>query len=60
MTVSVPPPRILPSVRGDRLVKLRRLDEARAEFARAAAMTRNTAERELLLGRARDCRYQSP
>ena len=50
----------LPSVRGDLLVKLRRLDEARADFERAAAMTRNTAERELLLGRARDCRHQSP
>ncbi|EDZ98163.1 unknown sigma factor, partial [Burkholderia sp. H160] len=43
----------LPSVRGDLLVKLGRVDEARAEFERAAAMTRNTRERELLLDRAR-------
>jgi predicted RNA polymerase sigma factor len=43
----------LPSVRGDLLAKLGRNDEARAEFERAAAMTRNTRERELLLGRAR-------
>ncbi|OLL31839.1 RNA polymerase subunit sigma-24 [Burkholderia sp. SRS-W-2-2016] len=43
----------LPSVRGDLLVKLARIDEARAEFERAAAMTRNARERELLLERAR-------
>jgi predicted RNA polymerase sigma factor len=43
---------LLPSVRGDLLVKLGRLDEARAEFERAASMTRNTRERELLLRRA--------
>lgn len=43
----------LPSVRGDLLAKLGRLDEARAEFERAAAMTRNVRERELLLERAR-------
>ncbi|MGV2292747.1 RNA polymerase sigma factor [Trinickia sp. YCB016] len=43
----------LPSVRGDLLAKLGRMDEARAEFERAAAMTRNTKERELLLTRAR-------
>ncbi|RKP59223.1 RNA polymerase sigma factor [Pararobbsia silviterrae] len=42
----------LPSVRGDLLAKLGRVDEARAEFARAAAMTRNARERELLLDRA--------
>ena len=46
---------LLPSVRADLLRKLGRLDEARAEFARAAALTRNTRERELLLNRARDC-----
>jgi RNA polymerase sigma factor (sigma-70 family) len=44
---------LLPSVRGDLLVKVGRLDEARAEFERAASMTRNTRERELLLDRAR-------
>ena len=43
----------LPSVRGDLLEKLGRLEEARAEFERAAAMTRNARERELLLERAR-------
>ncbi|MGF7131317.1 RNA polymerase sigma factor (sigma-70 family) [Paraburkholderia sp. EB58] len=43
----------LPSVRGDLLAKLGRMDEARAEFERAAAMTRNARERELLLERAR-------
>lgn len=43
----------LPSVRGDLLAKLGRMDEARAEFERAAAMTRNERERELLLERAR-------
>jgi predicted RNA polymerase sigma factor len=42
----------LPSVRGDLLEKLGRVDEARAEFERAAAMTRNARERELLLERA--------
>ena len=46
---------LLPSVRGDLLVKLGRLDEARAEFERAAALTRNTRERTLLLERATAC-----
>ena len=44
---------LLPSVRGDFLVKLGRFEEARAEFERAAALTRNARERELLLDRAR-------
>jgi predicted RNA polymerase sigma factor len=44
---------LLPSVRGDLLAKLGRSDEARAEFERAAALTRNARERELLLNRAR-------
>lgn len=43
---------LLPSVRGDLLRKLGRLDEARAEFSRAAALTQNSRERELLLSRA--------
>ncbi len=43
---------LLPSVRGDLLHRLGRLDEARAEFARAAEMTRNERERTLLLKRA--------
>ena len=46
----------LPSVRGDLLYKLGRFDEARAEFERAAALARNTRERELLLARARRAR----
>jgi predicted RNA polymerase sigma factor len=46
---------LLPSVRGDLLKKLGRLDEARAEFERAASLTRNARERELLHERAREC-----
>ncbi|MFG1679824.1 RNA polymerase sigma factor [Nonomuraea sp. NPDC049269] len=46
---------LLPSVRGDLLVKLGRPEEARAEFERAAAMTRNTRERTLLQERAAAC-----
>jgi RNA polymerase sigma factor (sigma-70 family) len=46
---------LLPSVRGDLLVKLGRFAEARVEFKRAAALTRNTRERELLLERAAGC-----
>jgi predicted RNA polymerase sigma factor len=46
---------LLPSVRGDLLAKLGRTAEARAEFERAAAMTRNARERALLLKRAVDC-----
>ena len=46
---------LLPSVRGDLLAKLHRFDEARAEFERAAALTQNARERELLLERARAC-----
>jgi RNA polymerase sigma factor (sigma-70 family) len=44
---------LLPSVRGDLLLKVGRRGEARAEFERAAAMTRNARERDLLLERAR-------
>jgi RNA polymerase sigma factor (sigma-70 family) len=44
---------LLPSVRGDLLMKLGRRDEARPEFERAASLTRNARERELLLARAR-------
>jgi RNA polymerase sigma factor (sigma-70 family) len=46
---------LLPSVRGDLLVKLGRYDEARTEFERAGAMTRNERERTLLLSRAAEC-----
>ena len=43
---------LLPSLRGDFLVKLGRQEEARAEFERAASLTRNARERTLLLERA--------
>jgi len=43
---------LLPSVRGDLLTKLGRFDEARGEFERAASLTSNARERELLLERA--------
>jgi RNA polymerase sigma-70 factor (ECF subfamily) len=46
---------LLPSVRGDLLWKLGRMKEARAEFQRAAELTRNVREREFLLGRASQC-----
>jgi predicted RNA polymerase sigma factor len=46
----------LPSVRGDLLAKLGRREEARTEFERAAAMTQNGVEREMLLSRAREMR----
>ncbi len=43
---------LLPSVRGDLLTKLGRFDEARTEFERAASLTRNAPERNMLLARA--------
>ena len=46
---------LLPSVRGDLLTKLNRHYEARTEFTRAATLTRNTRERNLLLQRAKEC-----
>jgi RNA polymerase sigma factor (sigma-70 family) len=46
---------LLPSVRGELLRRLDRHAEARTEFERAAGMTRNERERELLLAKARDC-----
>lgn len=46
---------LLPSVRGDLLSKLGRFDEARAEFQRAASLTQNARERDLLLERAAAC-----
>jgi RNA polymerase sigma-70 factor (ECF subfamily) len=50
---------LLPSVRGDLLKKLSRFDEARAEFERAASLTRNARERQLLLARAQECAPRS-
>lgn len=46
---------LLASVRGDFLAKLGRLEEARAEFERAAALTQNARERDLMLSRAAAC-----
>jgi predicted RNA polymerase sigma factor len=46
---------LLPAVRGDLLRKLGRSDEARAEFERAASLTENVRERQLLLKRAAEC-----
>jgi RNA polymerase sigma-70 factor (ECF subfamily) len=46
---------LLPSVRGDLLEKLGRLDEARGEYERAASLTRNEAQRRLLADRAAAC-----
>ena len=43
---------LLPAVRGDLLAKLGRFDEARTEFERAASLTRNAREKDLLLSRA--------
>jgi RNA polymerase sigma factor (sigma-70 family) len=50
----------LPSVRGDLLARLGRRAEARVEFARAADMTRNTRERDLLLARAAEMDRPGP
>ncbi len=50
---------LLPSVRGDMLAKLNRFDEARDEFDRAASLTKNIRERELLLDRAATIRGRS-
>jgi RNA polymerase sigma-70 factor (ECF subfamily) len=46
---------LLPSVRGDLLERLGRMDEARAEFSHAASLARNARERDLLLGRMAAC-----
>lgn len=51
---------LLPSVRGDLLKKLGRREEARVEFERAAALTRNVRERDLLLDYARACAQSEP
>jgi predicted RNA polymerase sigma factor len=51
---------LLPSVRGDLLQKLDRNTEAQAEFERAASMTRNSREVQLLLARARVCAAKIP
>jgi predicted RNA polymerase sigma factor len=48
---------LLPSVRGDLLYKLERFTEARDEFERAASLTRNERERQLLRARAAACQW---
>ncbi|HMD02391.1 MAG TPA: RNA polymerase sigma factor [Candidatus Baltobacteraceae bacterium] len=48
---------LLPSVRADLLAKLHRFDEARVEFERAASLTRNARERQVLLARAAECAH---
>jgi RNA polymerase sigma factor (sigma-70 family) len=50
---------LLPAVRGDILARLGRVAEARAEFERAAGLTRNERERDVLLGRAADASTSS-
>jgi RNA polymerase sigma factor (sigma-70 family) len=50
---------LLPAVRGDLLAKLGRSEEARLEFERAAALTQNVRERDLLLDRALECATRS-
>lgn len=50
---------LLPAARGDVLEKLGRFEEARGEFERAASLTENERERELLLGRAAACLRES-
>jgi RNA polymerase sigma-70 factor (ECF subfamily) len=51
---------LLPTVRGDLLFKLGRLDEAKKEFERAASLTRNAREQTLLLERAAACKRGAP
>ncbi|RKG68935.1 RNA polymerase subunit sigma-24, partial [Corallococcus exercitus] len=51
---------LLPAVRGDLLQKLGRLKEARAEFERAASLTRNAKEQALLRSRAAACAGEKP
>lgn len=46
---------LLPGVRADLLMKLGRFEEARVELDRAASLTRNARERDILLGRAAEC-----
>jgi len=51
---------LLPAVRGDLLEKLGRRDEARRDFERAATLTRNAREQEVLLARAAACSSDTP
>lgn len=51
---------LLPAVRADLLVRIGRFDEARTEFERAASLTQNTKERQLLLDRATDAQQRRP
>ena len=49
---------LLPTVHGDLLFKLGRLDEATRQFEHAASLTQNAREKRLLLDRARACALQ--
>ena len=51
---------LLPSVRGELLARLGRLDEARAEFRHAASLTHNARERELLLSKSSPTGHVNP
>jgi predicted RNA polymerase sigma factor len=51
---------LLPAVRGDLLFRPGRYAEARAQFGRAAGLTRNERERQVLLERAADCKVKAP
>ncbi len=51
---------LLPSVRGDLLARLGRWEEARGEFERAASLTRNSREQDMLRGRAAECAAATP
>jgi predicted RNA polymerase sigma factor len=50
----------LPGVRGDLLFKLKRFEDARVEFEKAAGLTKNASQRSLLLERARACQAARP
>ena len=49
----------LPGVRADLLFKLKRFDEAKQEFLKAAGLTKNASQKALLLGKADGCSEQS-
>jgi len=51
---------LLPSVRGDLLMRLGRFEEAHAELQRAASLTENASERRMLLERAAACAWTTP
>ncbi|MGZ4665928.1 MAG: hypothetical protein ACXV5Q_13060 [Frankiaceae bacterium] len=60
LTDQVRPGTSCPAVRGELPARLGRLDEARAEYERAASLTRNGPDRALLVARAVHCAAASP